>query len=86
MEVREPEYRRGDWNAVCDRCAHTFLASALRLEWTGLRVCKACFEPRHPQEKMKGRKDPQAVPWTRPEPEGVDVSPGSGNEVKASDL
>lgn len=84
-------YKMGDWKAVCDRCGVTYYASQLSQEWTGLRVCRGgntnhCFEPRHSQEKIRGKADRQAPPWTRPEPAEIDVSPGSGNEVSADDL
>lgn len=81
----------GQWKAVCDRCGFDFKARQLRKEWTGLRVCSGpdtndCWEERHPQEQLRGRKDKQSPPWVRPESDGVDVSPGSGNEVSADDL
>jgi hypothetical protein len=41
----------------------------LREEWTGLRVCRICWDPKHPQLSVKGREDKQAPPWVRPEPE-----------------
>jgi len=81
----------GQWNAICDRCGGEFKARQLRLEWTGLRVCcgpgsNNCYETRNPQDFVRGKKDRQAPPWVRPEPPEIDVSPGSGNEVDASDL
>lgn len=76
----------GQWNAICDRCGFKKKARQLRLEWTGLRVCGKCWEPRHPQEFLKGKKDDQAPPWVRPEPSEIDVSVGSGNEVGPEDL
>lgn len=57
----------GDWNAICDRCGFKYKASDLKKEWTGLRVCGACFDERHPQDFVKGVKDTQQVPWSRPE-------------------
>ena len=57
----------GDHNAICDRCGFKFKASDLKLEWTGWRVCKSCWEPRHPQEFLKGHKDDQQVAWNRPD-------------------
>lgn len=57
----------GDWNALCDRCQRKYKASELRKEWTGWMVCDSCWEPRHPQEFLKGRPDKQNVAWTRPE-------------------
>lgn len=76
----------GQWNVICDRCGFEYKARQLRKEWTGLRVCKDCWEPRHPQDFVKGKKDRQAPPWVRPDSDGTDVSPGSGSEVSADDL
>lgn len=66
----------GQYNAVCDRCGFEFLSGKIKREWTGLRVCHGpgtndCFEARHPQDFVKGRKDKQTVPWSRPEPPDV---------------
>lgn len=58
----------GQWNAICDRCRWKFKNVELQKEWTGLMVCKDCWEPRHPQDFVKVRIDEQALPWTRPEP------------------
>jgi hypothetical protein len=66
-------FEPGTWNAICDRCGFKYKARQLRLEWTNFRVCSGpgtngCWEPKHPQEKVRGKADHQAVPWTRPEP------------------
>lgn len=79
-------FRLGSWKAICDRCGAQRHAEGLRKEWTGLRVCRECWEPRHPQDRLKGKADRQAPPWTRPEPPEIDVSVGSGNEVEPGDL
>lgn len=71
MDVREPHYRIGHWLAVCDRCGVTKWNDGLRLEWTGLRVCDKCLDPRHPQEFLQGVKDDQAPDWVRPKPAPV---------------
>lgn len=76
----------GQWNAICDRCSAKRKSGSLRKEWTGLRVCAECWEPRHPQDSLRGKPDYQAVPWARPDSEGTDVSAGSGNEVSEDDL
>ena len=65
-------YEAGQWEAQCDRCGLNYKARQLRREWTGLRVCSGpgtsdCWEPRHPQDYLKGKPDRQAPPWTRPE-------------------
>lgn len=79
-------YVSGAWKAECDRCGFDYLNTELRKEWTGLRVCNKCWDPRHPQEYLRGKADRQAPPWTRPDKDGTDVSVGSGNEVSPEDL
>lgn len=59
--------KRGSFNRICDRCGGKFKAEATRDEWTGLIVCKACWEYRHPQDFVRGVADRQAVPKPRPE-------------------
>lgn len=76
----------GQWKVVCDRCGFEFRNVQLRKEWTGLRVCGDCWEPRHPQDRLRGKADRQSPPWVRPQVDGPDVSPGSGNEVQPGDL
>lgn len=71
-------YRHGSWLAVCHRCGFEYLAHQLAKEWTGLRVCcgpgtNGCFEPRHPQDFVRGKADRQAPPWTSPKPPDVFV-------------
>lgn len=68
----------------CQRCGFTRSSRDLRKEWTGLMVCEdTCWEPRHPQMSLRGVPDRQNLPWTRPEPEPVFLSP---NQVSAADL
>ena len=61
--------RNGDWNAICDRCGSKFKFSMLKQEWDGLYVCTAngCWEPRQPQDYVKGVMDNMAVPVSRPD-------------------
>jgi hypothetical protein len=84
-------YVAGQWKAQCDRCGVDYLARNLSKEWTGLRVCRGpgtndCFEPRHPQDFVKGKADRQSTAWSRPRSPEIDVSVGSGNEVLPDDL
>ena len=69
----------GAWKAVCMRCGGTYLNHQISLEWTGLRVCRGggtrdCWEPRHPQEFVRGKADKQTPPWTSPEPADVFIT------------
>jgi hypothetical protein len=61
-------HKSGEWNALCDRCGFKFKSSELQLEWDGFMVCKPCWEPRQPQDFVRGVPDRQSVPWTRSEP------------------
>jgi len=75
-------FRHGQWAAICDRCGFRFYSSQLRREWTGLRTCSGggtnnCFEPRHPQEFVRGRKDKQTPPWVRPEQPDSEDTPAA---------
>ena len=64
---RQQKYRSGDHLVVCDRSGRTVYASETRKEWNGLRVHKDYWEPRHPQEFVRGRRDDQLVRDARPE-------------------
>jgi hypothetical protein len=56
----------GDWNAVCDQCGSTYKASELRLQWDNARVCRTCWDPRHPQELQGPQPVPSNPGWMRP--------------------
>jgi hypothetical protein len=43
-------------------------ASDLRQRWDGLKTCTEDWEPRQPQDFVRGVADYQAPPWTRAEP------------------
>ena len=58
---------RGDWDAICDSCGRKFKASKLKQRWDGLMVDSLCWEPRQPQDFVRGVPDPQLVPWVRDE-------------------
>lgn len=58
----------GTWAAICDRCGFRYASDLLKEDWQGLRLCRKCYEPRHPQEFVRGVPDNPAPPWTRPEP------------------
>ena len=60
------EYIPGDYNVICDRTGYKVKASKTRKEWNGLRVRRESWEPRHPQDKIRGVPDHQAVPDPRP--------------------
>lgn len=65
------DQRVGDWNVQCDLCGVHYKASQTRMMWTNTRRCYGpgttnCWEPRHPQDFVRGVVDRQARPFTRP--------------------
>lgn len=66
MKGRADYYAPGDYNAICDQCGTKFKASQLKKDWQGFYMCQSCWEPRHPQEFVRGTQDQQTPPWTRP--------------------
>ena len=59
-------WKRGEWNAICDRCGFQYKSGDLRREWDGLMVCRSCWEPRHPQDFIKAIPE-KVIPWSRPD-------------------
>ena len=54
--------------AICDRCGQRYRYPKLRKEWTGLKTCPDCFEPKHPQlEPSKVPFEPQVLHEPRPD-------------------
>jgi hypothetical protein len=82
----------GDSNAICDTCGFKYKHSELKEDWRGLMLCDKCWEPRHPQEFLRGVPDNPMQEKPRPDPNpifsgpNVTVStpgfPGSGAAVK----
>lgn len=60
-------YKSGDWNGICDYCGHKFKFSSLKKTWDGFHTCKNCWEPRQPQDFVRGVLDNQSVPITKPD-------------------
>jgi hypothetical protein len=77
-------YIPGDFWRICDQCGRKVRRSATKKTWTGLWVCAStCWEPRHPQDFVKGRADKQSVPDPRPEQEDYFLETG---EITKDDL
>lgn len=55
----------GDYNAQCDVCGFKFKASELRTRWDGNKTCPRCWDPRHPQDFVRGTEDMQPPDWVR---------------------
>ena len=63
-----PNYKKGDWNVLCDSCGVRYKASELKERWDGLMVCSYDWEPRQPQDFVRATSDKMNVPWSRPRP------------------
>lgn len=61
--------RRLEPRARCQRTGKIVYLSDLQEEWTGLRVCRAAWNPRHPQLDVRALPEDLAVPHASPEPE-----------------
>ena len=72
-------FESGSWKVICDVCGREFRAHQLTQRWDGLMVCKDDWEPRQPQDFVRGVADKIAPPWTRPDQTGLTLgNAGSG--------
>lgn len=69
MKGSRDYFAPGDWNATCYVCGGKFKASELIKHWQGYHVCSECWEPRHPQDFVRGVADKPAAPWVQKENE-----------------
>ncbi len=76
-------YKPSDFWRICDRTGFKVRASKTRLQWNGLVVRTKSWEPRHPQDFLRGKQDQQRVPHARPRPADKFLT---DNEVSAEDL
>lgn len=69
-------YASGERNALCDVCGVKYKSNQLKKRWDGFMVCSvgSCWEPRHPQDYIRGPRPEKAPAWTRPEPANSFVS------------
>lgn len=65
MRVKD-EYVHGAHNKLCDRTGFKVKSTATMPEWTGSIVRWQDWEPRHPQDFVRGVRDLQAVSDPRP--------------------
>lgn len=57
----------GNWNAQCFRCGLKRKASELVRQWQGYYVCPEHWEPRQPQDFVRGVPDNPGAPWVQPD-------------------
>jgi len=73
----------GDYNVICDYLGFKLLASECRMTWDGYFVRADLWEPRHPQDFVRGVRDAQKVTIARPESTDIFLT---ANEVSRDDL
>lgn len=66
---------KGNYNVLCDVCGFKMKASEVKKRWDGAIVCKEDWEQRHQLDFYETRNDVHKLPFTRPDNDGVDVSP-----------
>ena len=76
-------YRSGSWYTKCDRSGFKVRGEEVMEDWTGLLVREEDWEPRHPQDFVRGRRDQQNPPFFRPEGDDRFLSP---NQVCEDEL
>lgn len=59
-------YVPGDFYRIDDRSGFKVRSYRTRKEWTGLIIKDTMWEPRHPQDFVRGVRDDQSVPDPRP--------------------
>jgi len=65
--VSDDLYRKADHWILDDRSGLRIRASEARMEWNGALVHQDDWEPRHPQDFVRGVKDDQRVQNPRPD-------------------
>lgn len=68
---------------ICDRTGFKVLPGTLVKEWNGAMVRPKSWEPRHPQDFVRGRTE---SPKGSPRPEPADVFIADDDQVQVSDL
>lgn len=67
MVGRIQRAKPGDYLVQCDKTGFTRWASECQKEWNGNLVWERVFEPRQPQDYLRGIPDDPSVPDPRPE-------------------
>lgn len=62
----DKHYVFGDYYRICERTGFKVRARKTRKEWTNRIIRDGSWEPRHPQDFVRGVRDDQTVPEPRP--------------------
>ena len=72
---RSDYYLSGGNNGICDRCGFKYKTKDLKKTWDGYWVCNKDWEPRHPQDFIRGVRDNVQPAISRPESTDVFIGP-----------
>ena len=72
MRIVPVKYVPGGAWGQCQRCAFKYRLNALKLEWSGLRVCNDCWDPR-PEQLSPPNTYPEGLPRADAAPEMPDT-------------
>jgi hypothetical protein len=73
--VDDRHYVPGSFYRIDDRTGYKIRAEHTRKEWTGRIVREQSWEPRQPQDLVRGVRDDQNVPEPRPRQQNVFIDP-----------
>ena len=83
-KTRSPGWKAGNHWVYCDRCSSAIRAKDAKKTWDNLIVCPDDWEPRHPQDFVRGRRDDiRAKEPVRSEPADLFVTTLCGREAIA---
>lgn len=85
MRTGPHSYIPGGAKGTCQRCGFDFRLSELSLEWTNLRVCAECHDPR-PAELSPPPVYPEGLPRPDASPEMPEVFVDWNDPVTPEDL
>lgn len=71
----EDGWRIGDHRVISDRSGRKIWASESRKQWNGLVVHESEWEPRHPLDSIRARRENPGVQNARPEPPDTFIGP-----------
>lgn len=72
----------GDFYRIDDRTGFKVRANRTRKEWNGRIVRSDSFEPRQPQDMVRGQRDDQSVPKPRPRQPDLFIAQGVGAQFQ----
>lgn len=83
-------YADGSWNFYCDFCGAKAKSDDGMRTWDNFYVCKHHKEVRNPQDFVRGVRENQSLPWTRPKPpnifEGINWTRAVADTVTVSEV